>query len=139
VALAIETDVINRDQARAAVERTVREPGRLDIVINNAGVMLLVRSSTPPWRSGIGCSSLPPGLLYIAHAALPHLLRAAEREPRQVADLVNVSSVAGDALTEPARPRATRATTERLCAPPSLLLAIRSNSQPAKSWMSHWK
>jgi short-subunit dehydrogenase len=35
------------------------------------------------------------GLLYVAHAALPHLLRAAEREPRQVADLVNVSSVAG--------------------------------------------
>jgi NADP-dependent 3-hydroxy acid dehydrogenase YdfG len=35
------------------------------------------------------------GLLYVAHAALPHLLRAAEREPRRVADLVNVSSVAG--------------------------------------------
>jgi NAD(P)-dependent dehydrogenase (short-subunit alcohol dehydrogenase family) len=35
------------------------------------------------------------GLLYIAHAALLHLLRAAEREPRRVADLVNVSSVAG--------------------------------------------
>ncbi len=35
------------------------------------------------------------GLLYIAHAALPHLLSAAEREPRRVADLVNVSSVAG--------------------------------------------
>ena len=35
------------------------------------------------------------GLLYVAHAALPHLLAAAEREPRRVADLVNVSSVAG--------------------------------------------
>ena len=35
------------------------------------------------------------GLLYVAHAALPHLLRAAETEPRRVADLVNVSSVAG--------------------------------------------
>jgi NADP-dependent 3-hydroxy acid dehydrogenase YdfG len=35
------------------------------------------------------------GLLYVAHAALPHLLSAAEREPRRVADLVNVSSVAG--------------------------------------------
>ena len=35
------------------------------------------------------------GLLYVAHAAIPHLLRAAEREPRRVADLVNVSSVAG--------------------------------------------
>ena len=35
------------------------------------------------------------GLLYVAHAALPHLLDAAERDPRRVADLVNVSSVAG--------------------------------------------
>jgi NADP-dependent 3-hydroxy acid dehydrogenase YdfG len=31
----------------------------------------------------------------VAHAALPHLLAAAAREPRRVADLVNVSSVAG--------------------------------------------
>ena len=35
------------------------------------------------------------GLLYCTHAALPHLLRAAEHDPRRVADIVNVSSVAG--------------------------------------------
>ena len=35
------------------------------------------------------------GLLYCSHAALPHLLSAAEDSPRRVADLVNVSSVAG--------------------------------------------
>jgi NADP-dependent 3-hydroxy acid dehydrogenase YdfG len=35
------------------------------------------------------------GVLYTAHAALPHLLKAAEDAPRRVADLVNVSSVAG--------------------------------------------
>ncbi len=35
------------------------------------------------------------GLLYCAHAALPHLLKAAEDSPRSVADLVNISSVAG--------------------------------------------
>ena len=35
------------------------------------------------------------GLLYVAHAALPHLLQAAESDPRRVADLVNISSVAG--------------------------------------------
>jgi NADP-dependent 3-hydroxy acid dehydrogenase YdfG len=35
------------------------------------------------------------GLLYCAHAALPHLLDAAQQEPRRVADVVNVSSVAG--------------------------------------------
>ena len=35
------------------------------------------------------------GLLYTCHAALPHLLEAASTEPRRVADLVLVSSVAG--------------------------------------------
>ena len=94
--LAIEADVTDREQAVAAVERTVAELGRLDIVINNAGVMLLgpiVDAPVEEWDRMIELNL--QGLLYVAHAALPHLLRAAEREPRRVADLVNVSSVAG--------------------------------------------
>ena len=94
--LAIETDVTDREQARAAVERTAEELGRLDIVINNAGVMLLgpiVDAPVEEWDRMIELNL--QGLLYVAHAALPHLLRAAEQEPRRVADLVNVSSVAG--------------------------------------------
>ena len=35
------------------------------------------------------------GLLYTTHAALPHLLQAPEDGPRQVADIVNISSIAG--------------------------------------------
>ncbi len=35
------------------------------------------------------------GVLYCSHAALPHLLQAAQDSPRGVADLVNISSVAG--------------------------------------------
>jgi NADP-dependent 3-hydroxy acid dehydrogenase YdfG len=65
-------------------------------VINNAGVMLLgtiVDAPVEEWDRMIELNL--QGLLYVAHAALPHLLRAAESEPRRVADLVNVSSVAG--------------------------------------------
>jgi NADP-dependent 3-hydroxy acid dehydrogenase YdfG len=94
--LAIETDVTDREQARRAVDRTAQELGRLDIVINNAGVMLLgpiVDAPVEEWDRMIELNL--QGLLYVAHAALPHLLRAAELEPRRVADLVNVSSVAG--------------------------------------------
>ena len=94
--LAIETDVTDREQAVAAVEHAAREFGRLDIVINNAGVMLLgpiVDAPVDEWDRMVALNL--QGLLYVAHAALPHLLRAAEREPRRVADLVNVSSVAG--------------------------------------------
>ena len=35
------------------------------------------------------------GVLYTSHAALPHLLQAAEDSSRNVADMVNISSVAG--------------------------------------------
>jgi len=95
-ALVIEADVTTEEQARGAVESTVRELGRLDTVINNAGVMLLgpiVDAPMEEWERMVSLNVL--GLLYTAHAALPHLLRAAEDAPRRVADLVNISSVAG--------------------------------------------
>ena len=94
--LAIEADVTDREQAVAAVERAAQELGRLDIVVNNAGVMLLgpiVDAPVEEWDRMIAVNV--QGLLYVAHAAIPHLLRAADSEPRRVADLVNVSSVAG--------------------------------------------
>jgi NADP-dependent 3-hydroxy acid dehydrogenase YdfG len=95
-ALAIEADVTDRAQAEALVERTVAELGRLDTVVNNAGVMLLGPALDAPieeWERMVDLNV--SGLLYISKAALPHLLKAAEDGPRLVTDLVNVSSVAG--------------------------------------------
>jgi NADP-dependent 3-hydroxy acid dehydrogenase YdfG len=94
--LSMQADVTNRDEAFGAVERVVTELGRLDTVINNAGVMLLGPIEHAPveeWERMVQVNIL--GLLYSAKAALPHLLKAAEGEPRGVADLVNISSVAG--------------------------------------------
>jgi NADP-dependent 3-hydroxy acid dehydrogenase YdfG len=95
-ALAIEADVSDRGQAEAAVARTVSELGRLDTLINNAGLMLLgpaVDADIDEWRRMLDVNV--DGVLHCAHAALPHLLAAAEDSPREVADMVNISSVAG--------------------------------------------
>jgi NADP-dependent 3-hydroxy acid dehydrogenase YdfG len=92
----LEADVTDPRQAEDVVERTVHELGRLDTLVNNAGVMLLgpaVGAPLEEWQRMVEINLL--GLLYCSHAALPHLLRAADDGPRRVADLVNISSVAG--------------------------------------------
>ena len=94
--LVIEADVSDQAQAQAAVETAVGELGRLDTLVNNAGVMLLgpiVGAPLEEWQRMVTLNVL--GLLYCTHAALPHLLAAAEGDPRSVADVVNVSSTAG--------------------------------------------
>ena len=95
-ALVIEADITDGHQAQAAVERTANELGRLDTLVNNAGMMLLGPAVNAPlheWQQMLDVNLA--GLLYCAHAALPHLLRASEEDPRHVADMVNISSVAG--------------------------------------------
>jgi NADP-dependent 3-hydroxy acid dehydrogenase YdfG len=94
-ALPIEADVSEPARADAAVAHAVEELGRLDVLVNNAGVMLLgpiLEAPVEEWERMVGVNLL--GLLYTTKAAMPHLLQAAEGE-RGVADVVNVSSVAG--------------------------------------------
>jgi NADP-dependent 3-hydroxy acid dehydrogenase YdfG len=95
-ALVLEADVTDEAQARRIVDDTVGHFGRLDTLVNNAGVMLLgpiPDADVGEWKRMLDLNV--SALLYCAHAALPHLQRAASGEPRRVADLVNVSSTAG--------------------------------------------
>ncbi len=95
-ALVIEADITAEEQARDAVVKTVNEFGRLDTLINNAGVMLLgpiVDAPQDEWKRMLDLNVA--ALMHCTHAALPHLLESAQTDPRRVADLVNISSVAG--------------------------------------------
>ena len=95
-ALVIEADITSRAQAQSAVDQTVERFGQLDILVNNAGLMLLgpvVGADPEDWERMIAVNV--QGLLHTTHDALPHLLKAAEDSPRRVADIVNISSIAG--------------------------------------------
>jgi clavulanate-9-aldehyde reducatase len=89
-ALAITTDVGEEVQARAFIERTHSELGRLDVLVNNAGVMLLgpiAGADTEDWRRMIAANVY--GVLYCTHAALPLMAEQGSGH------IINISSVAG--------------------------------------------
>jgi len=95
-AFAVGADITDRAQAESAVQQVVDRFGRLDILVNNAGLMLLgpVEGADPhEWDRMLAVNVA--GLLYTTRAALPHVLKAAEDSQRRVADIVNVSSIAG--------------------------------------------
>ena len=89
-AAAFPCDVGDEGQARSFVEGTKERLGRVDVLINNAGVMLLgpvQGADTEEWRRMVNVNLL--GLLYCTHAALPIM------QEQGGGHIVNVSSVAG--------------------------------------------
>lgn len=89
-ALAIPTDVTQREQVQKLVNAGVHAHGRIDVMINNAGLMpqaLLERLQVQAWEQMIDVNI--KGVLYGIAAALPHMQR------QKAGHFINVSSVAG--------------------------------------------
>jgi NADP-dependent 3-hydroxy acid dehydrogenase YdfG len=89
-ALAVTTDVTDRHQVQRLVDLAVQTYGRIDVMINNAGLMpqsLLEHLKVDEWDRMIDVNL--KGVLYGIAAALPHMQR------QQAGHIINVSSVAG--------------------------------------------
>jgi NADP-dependent 3-hydroxy acid dehydrogenase YdfG len=89
-AMAIVTDVTQREQMKQLVETTVQKFGRIDVIINNAGIMPLSpleRLQVDEWDRMIDVNI--KGVLYGIAAALPHM------QKQKAGHIINTSSVAG--------------------------------------------
>ncbi|HEV7653522.1 MAG TPA: SDR family NAD(P)-dependent oxidoreductase [Mycobacteriales bacterium] len=95
-ACAIEADLTTPEHAEGAVQEARDRLGRLDVLVNNAGVMLLgtaLHARLAEWDRMVELNV--SALLHVTHAAVPYLIDAAATAARGVADIVNVSSTAG--------------------------------------------
>jgi len=87
---AVQTDVTDRAQVKHLVDHAVQSHGRIDVIINNAGLMpqsLLEHLKVDEWDRMIDVNI--KGVLYGIAAALPHMQR------QKAGHIINVSSVAG--------------------------------------------
>ena len=93
-AIAIATDVTDHDQVKNLVDAAVQKYGRIDVMINNAGLMPhspLERLKIDDWNRTIDVNI--KGVLYGIAAALPYM------KQQKSGHIINVSSVAGHKVT----------------------------------------
>jgi NADP-dependent 3-hydroxy acid dehydrogenase YdfG len=89
-ALVVPTDVTDYDQVKQLVDAAVKAYGRIDVIINNAGLMpqsLLERLKINEWNQMIDVNIR--GVLYGIGAALPHMKK------QKAGHIINVSSALG--------------------------------------------
>lgn len=95
-ALAVPADVTDAEQVGSAVTTVIDKLGRLDTLVNNAGLMRTGDAADAPLKDWDDLVTVNiQGVLYATHAAVTHLIAAAADSPRGVADIVTISSTAG--------------------------------------------
>ena len=92
-AIAVTTDVTDKDQVKKLVDKAVSEFGKIDVLLNNAGIMPLSPLEylkIDDWDSCIDINI--KGVLYGIAAALPHM------KERKSGQILSVASVAGHTI-----------------------------------------
>lgn len=88
--LAVPTDVTQPEQVQNLVERTLERYGRIDCLINNAGICLkgpFLQTTLEHWQALMAVNFW--GYLYTIRAVLPDMLK------RKKGQIINVGSVGG--------------------------------------------
>ncbi len=91
IAVAIQANVGDRDAVKKMIDKSLREFGRVDILINNAGVLMRDGSLldfnddefNSMWQVNV------KGILHCSRAIVPHMME------KQYGKIVNITSIAG--------------------------------------------
>jgi acetoacetyl-CoA reductase len=91
-AIAVQGDVSDPEQAKALIDKTIERFGRIDVLVNNAGINIdrtLKRLSVEDWDKVIQVDL--NSAFYTVRAALPHMMEAGGGK------IINMSSFVGEA------------------------------------------
>ena len=91
-ALAVQADISDPDQAKKLIDETMQKFGRVDVLVNNAGITQdrsLRKMAIEDWDKVINVDL--NSCYYTVHAALPHMVE------QQSGKIINMSSFVGEA------------------------------------------
>jgi len=88
--IGLKLDVANEDDWANAIERIIAEQGRIDCLVNNAGIAVydgVADGSTENWRKVLGVNQ--DGVFFGMRAVIPHM------QSKKSGSIINVSSIWG--------------------------------------------
>jgi len=94
-AISIQADVMNKERVDEMVSQVIREFGKIDVLVNNAGIVWkpskFLETSKEEWERVLGVNLL--GTYYCIQASAPHMI------DRRYGKIINISSLAGIGTT----------------------------------------
>jgi len=94
-ALLVKADVSNKDEVKAMVDKAIKEFGRIDVLVNNAGITWkptkILEGTTEEWERVLGVNLI--GTYYCVQAVAPYMIK------NKYGKIISISSLASIATT----------------------------------------